>query len=84
MPFPGVSKRYFNRGHHTVSSEYIENTHKTGNNAIEMSQAFHDLTLFEHFTYLNLFKYLFNVIQNWQMDALQFYLMVLIFCWQLW
>ena len=84
MPFPGVSKRYFNRGHHIVSSEYIENTHKTGNNAIEMSQAFHDLTLFEHVTYLNLFKYLFNVIQNWQMDALQFYLMVLIFCWQLW
>ena len=27
---------------------------------------------------LNLFKYVFNVIQNWETDALQFYLMVLI------
>ena len=80
MPFPGVSKRYFNRGRRIVSSEYIENTHKTGNNAIEMSQAFHDNARFEHFTDLNLFKYLFNVIQNWQTDALHFYLMVLIFC----
>ena len=64
MPFPGVSKRYFNRGHHTVSSEYIENTHKTGNNAIETSQAFHDIAPFEHFIDVNLFKYLFNVIEN--------------------
>ena len=55
MPFPGVCKRYFNHGRHIVSSEYIENTHKTGNNAIEMSQAFHDITRFEHFTDLNLF-----------------------------
>ena len=29
---------------------------------------------------LNLFKYVFNVIQNWETDALQFYLMVRIFC----
>ena len=28
--------------------------------------------------------YVFNVIQNWETDALQFYLMVLIFCHQLW
>ena len=28
---------------------------------------------------LNLFKYVFNVIENWEMDALQFYSMVLIF-----
>ena len=32
-----------------------QNTHKTGNNAFKMSQAFHDITRFEHFTYLNLF-----------------------------
>jgi len=29
---------------------------------------------------LNLFKYAFNVIQNLEADALQFYSMVLIFC----
>ena len=83
MPFAGVSNRYFNHGRHIVSSEYIENTHKAGNNAIEMSQAFHNIAQFKHFTDLNLFKYLFNVIQNWQTDALQFYLMVFTFCWQL-
>ena len=26
---------------------------------------------FKHFTELNLFKYAFNVIQNWETDALQ-------------
>ena len=41
-----------------------------------MSQAFQDIAQFEHFTDLNLFKY-------WEMDALQFYSMVLIFCSQL-
>ena len=44
-----------------------------------MSQAFHNIVPFERFTDLNLFKYVFNVTQNWQMDALQFYLMMLIF-----
>ena len=29
---------------------------------------------------LTLFKYVFNVIENWETDALQFYSMVLIFC----
>ena len=42
--------------------------------------SFHDIARFEHFTDLDLFKYVFNVIQIWEMDALQFYLMVLIFC----
>ena len=36
-----------------------------------MSQAFHNIARFENFTELNLFKYVFNVIQNWEMDALQ-------------
>ena len=36
-----------------------------------MSQAFHDITRFERFTDLNLFKYAFSVIQNWEADALQ-------------
>ena len=44
-----------------------------------MSQAFHDIAQFERFTDLNLFKYTFNVIQTWEMDALQFYSMGLIF-----
>ena len=45
-----------------------------------MSQAFQDIAWFERFTDLNLLAYAFDVIQNWEMDALQFYLMVLIFC----
>ena len=34
-------------------------------------EAFHDIGWFEPFTDLNLFKYAFNVIQNWETDALQ-------------
>ena len=49
------------------------NTRKTGSNTVEMSQAFHDVARFERFTDLKLFKYAFNVIQNWETDALQFY-----------
>ena len=48
---------------------FHQNTCKTGNNAIEMSQAFHDIAQFKHFTDLNLFKYVFNVIQNREMKA---------------
>ena len=59
---------------------FRQNAHKTGNNAVEMSQAFQDIARFERFTDLNLFKYAFNVIQHLEMDALQFYSMVLIFC----
>ena len=58
---------------------FCHNTRKTGNNAIEMSQVFHDIAQFERFTDLNLFKYAFSVIQNWE-----FYLVVPIFCQQLW
>ena len=55
MPFPGVFKRFFHRGRQLVPPEYIENTLKTGSNAVEMSQVFHDIAWFEHFTDLNLF-----------------------------
>ena len=34
---------------------FCQNTCKTGNNAAEMFQVFHDITRFEHFTDLNLF-----------------------------
>ena len=54
-------------------------TRKTGNNVIEMLQTLHYMAQFKRFTDLNLFKYVFNVIQNWNMDALQFYSMVLFF-----
>ena len=30
-----------------------------------MLQTFHDIARFERFTDLNLFKYVFNVVQNW-------------------
>ena len=36
-----------------------------------MSQAFHNIAQFERFTDVNLFKYSFNVIQNWETNALQ-------------
>ena len=59
---------------------FHQNTCKTENKAIEMSQAFYNIVWFRSFTDLNLFKYTFSVIQNLNMDALQFYSMVLIFC----
>ena len=58
---------------------FRQNTRKTGNNVIEMLQTLHYMAQFKRFTDLNLFKYVFNVIQNWNMDALQFYSMVLFF-----
>ena len=61
MPFLGVFKRYFS----TADAMLLcQNTCKTGNNAVEMSQAFHDISQFECFTDLNLFKYAFNVIHH--------------------
>ena len=77
----GVSRGFqevlkFHRRHHVVSSEYTQDW--PGNNAIKISQVFHDIAWLERFTDLNLFKYVFNVIQNWETDALQFYLKVLI------
>ena len=36
-----------------------------------MSQAFHNIAQFERFTDVNLFKYSFNVTQNWETNALQ-------------
>ena len=37
----------------------------------------HNIARFEPFTNLNLLKYAFSVIQNWETDVLQFYSMVL-------
>ena len=44
---------------------FCQNTCKTGNNGINTATA-----LFERFTDLNLFKHVFNAIQNWEADAL--------------
>ena len=52
---------------------FHQHTRKAENNAIEISQVFHNITWFKHFTNLNLFKYAFNVIQDWEMDALFFF-----------
>ena len=81
MAFPGGIQEEFSNADTML---IFQNTRETRNNAVEMSQAFHDIELFEHFMDLNLFKYAFNVIQNWEMNALQFHSMVLIFCQQLW
>ena len=45
-----------------------QNTRKTGNNAIKMSQAFHNTTWFESFTDQTLFNYALNsfiIIIQW-------------------
>ena len=49
-----------------------------------MSEAFQDIACFECFTDLNLLEYTFNLIQNWEMDAVQFFSMMLIFCQHIW
>ena len=51
-PFPEVFKRYFSTANAML---LCQNTRKTGNNAVEMFQAFHDMAPFKRFTVLNLF-----------------------------
>ena len=63
----GVSRDFQEVFSTTDAMLFCQNTRKTaGNNAVEMSQAFHDVVRFERFTDLNLFKYAFNVIQSGQ------------------
>ena len=45
---------------------FHQNTRKTENNAIKISQAFHVITCLERFKDLKLFKYAFHDIQNWE------------------
>ena len=71
--FQGFSRVFF-----TADAMLLyQNTCKTGNNAVEMSQAFQDIAQFECFTDLNVFKYAFNVIHH-------HYSMAFISCQQLW
>ena len=53
ITFQEVFKMYFPQW---MPLSFHQNTHKTGNNAVDMSQAFHDIARFKHFTDLNLFK----------------------------
>ena len=43
---------------------FPQNTRKTGNNVVEMSQALQDIARFQRFIDLNLLEYAFNIIQN--------------------
>ena len=53
MAFPGLFKRYF-LPWTPCCFVRLHTRLKTGNNAVEMSQAFHDIVRFERFTDLNL------------------------------
>ena len=80
--FLNLIKNGISRGFQEIFStamQFHQNTCKSGNNAVKMCQVSQDIARFECFTDLNLFKYAFNVIQNWETDVLQFYLMVLNF-----
>ena len=57
----------------STAMQFHQNTCKSEKNAIKMSQVSQDIARFECFTDLNLSKYAFNVIQNWETDVLQFY-----------
>ena len=75
MVFPGVFKRYFYRGCYVVSSEYTQDWKQCHRNVAGITLHYTVQT----FHRSKSFKYAFNVIQNWNTDALQFYSMVLIF-----
>ena len=62
----GISRGFQEVFSNMDSMLFHQNTRKTENNAIKISQAFHDITHLECFTDLKLFKYAFNVIQNWE------------------
>ena len=79
MAFPGLFNSYF-PPHHVVSSEYTQDRREQYHRHVPGVPRHHDQ--FECFTDLNLFKNGFNVNQNWETHALQFYLVVPIFCQQ--
>ena len=59
---------------------FHQNTCKTGNNAVETSQAFHDLARFESFTDLNGLNMRLISFKTGKWMLYKFYSMVLIFC----
>ena len=64
--FQGFSRGIFQHGCHVVSSEYRQDWEQYHWN---VPGVFHNITWFKHFTNLNLFKYVFNVIQDWETNA---------------
>ena len=74
--FQGFSGGIFHCGHHAVSSEYMRDWEQCRRNVPGVPE---HCTVQTFHIDLNLFKYVFNVIQNWETDALQFYSTVLIF-----
>ena len=82
MAFPGLLKRYFPPRMQCCFVS-LHTRCKTGNNAVEMSQAFHDIVRFERFIDLNL-----NMCSNsfktgkWMLYN-RSYSVVLIFCQEL-
>ena len=61
----GISRGFQEKFSTADTMLFYQNTPKTRNNAVEMSQVFHDIACFKCFTYLNLLEYAFSVIQNW-------------------
>ena len=71
MAFLGVFKRYF--APRTPYCFIKIHVHAK----LGPMPSIHNIARFEPFTNLNLLKYVFSVIQNWETDVLQFYSMVL-------
>ena len=71
MVFAGVFKRYFPLRMPCCFVKYTQDWKQCCRKL--MFQVFHDITRFKRFTDLNLFKYAFHDIQNWERDTLQFY-----------
>ena len=81
--FLNLIKNSISRGLQEIFStamQFHQNTCKSGNNAVKMCQVSQHIARFDCFRDLNLFKYAFNVIQNWETNSLQFYPTVLNFC----
>ena len=67
MVFPGFSAGTFHHGRNAVSSEYTQDWEECRRNVSGVPK--HRIIRTFHIN-LNLFKYVFNVIQNWKTNAL--------------
>ena len=65
--FQGFSGGIFHCGHHAVSSEYMRDWEQCRRNVPGVPE---HCTVQTFHIDLNLFKYVFNVIQNWKTNAL--------------
>ena len=77
MSFPGGFKRYFPPWMPCCFVRIHARLGTMPSKCPRRSTTSHSLNVLN--TDVNLFKYSFDVIQTWEMDVLQFYLMVLIF-----